>query len=413
MNWKRYTLLMNRIYLDHAAATPINEEVRETIARHTQDTFGNPSSMHQEGVLASHVLETSRASVAAVLGVHTDEIIFTGSATESCNLAIMGVVRAWREAHPDQTPHIITSTIEHDAVLAAVRMLEKERVVTTFIPVDPTGQVDVAAIEAALTLDTVLVSIGYANNEIGVIQPISEIARLIRRWKKEVRKVARDVAPTTEDHYPLLHTDACQATNYLPLNMLQLGVDMMTINAAKIYGPKGVALLAKKRAIPLLPIVVGGGHERGMRAGTENVPLIAGFAIALTIAKEMQEGEVARLTEIQNEARTALLKIEGLVLNGVGEHNLPNIINFSLPNISHEFLAIALDAKGFAVSTKSACNEADAETSHVLAALRNAGHQSDTSGIRLSFGRTTTKEHIAALVSAIKEIQKNMIVAIV
>ena len=293
-----------------------------------------------------------------------------------------------------------------------MRYLEKEGVTSTYVPVDSTGMVDIAAISAAITIDTVVISIGYANNEIGTIQPMGDIARMIRRWKKEVREVRRDVSPTTEDLYPLFHTDACQATNYLSLQIPKLGVDMLTMNAAKIYGPKGVALLAKKSSIPLLPVIVGGGHEGGMRAGTENVPLIAGFARALTLAKEMEAGEVARLTPIRDYARTCLLTIPGLVLNGIAVNNLPNIVNFSIPNISHEFLAIALDAKGIAVSTKSACNESDAEVSHVLVALQSAGHQGDTSGVRLSFGRTTTKEDIDALIREIGVIQKNMIVAI-
>ena len=399
--------MKSRAYFDHAAATPVNPLVLKAMEPFWALDFANPSAIHKEGVFARRAVEDARAKVATLLGVHADEIVFTGSATESCNLALFGAVRAWQQTHPGRTAHIIMSAIEHDAVLGPARSLEKSDVRVTRLPVDARGVVDVEALGAVLDTDTVFVSVMYANNEIGTIQPIRDIAKVIRRWKKEVRGVARDRKPEGDECYPLFHTDATQAVNYCDVYVPHLGVDLLTLNAAKIYGPKGVGVLVVLRGTSVAPVVVGGGHERGYRSGTENVPSIIGFAEALRIARELATSESARLVALRDHTICELKKIPGLLINGDEHERLPNNVNFSLPGVDHEFLALQLDAKGFAVATKSACNETDAETSHVLATLREAdGTSAPKSGIRLSFGRETTKRDIDAFLCTLRKTEK-------
>lgn len=393
--------------MDHAAATPVDPRVREAMEPFWSDDFANPGAIHKEGVSARKAVEGARTQMATLLGIHSDEIVFTGSATESCNLALCGAVAAWQKTHPGKTAHIIVSKVEHDAVLEPARMLEAMGVRVTWLPVDARGVVGLAALPAALGEDTVLVSVMYANNEIGTIQPIREIAKLIRKWKKDVRGVTRDGKPEGDERYPLFHTDATQAANYLDMSVPRLGVDLLTMNAAKMYGPKGVGLLVVLRDTSIEPTLVGGGQERGRRAGTENVPAIVGFAEAFGIARAMAEAESARLSALRDHAIAELKKIPRLLINGDEHERLPNNINFSLPDVDAEFLCLQLDAQGFAVATKSACNETDAETSHVLAALREAAESNvPESGMRLSLGRATTKEHIDQFIETLHDILK-------
>ncbi|MDO8521219.1 MAG: cysteine desulfurase family protein [bacterium] len=449
---------MKRIYFDHAAATPVDPRVLRAMEPFWAGDFANPGAIHKEGVAAKKAAEEARAKIATLLGIHVDEIVFTGSATESANLALFGAVESWRRSHPNETPHIIVSAIEHDAVLEPARKLEETGVLVTWLPVDVRGIVRLDVLKKSLTKNTVLVSVMYANNEIGTIQPIREIAKILRKWKKEVRGVTRDrksekeanfseVAPlkaeerpqaANDARYPLFHTDSTQAANYCDMNIPRLGVDLLTMNAAKIYGPKGIGLLALLRNIPLKPQIVGGGHEGGRRAGTENVPGIVGFAEAFRVTQEMREKESERLILLRDHAVGELKKISEtqdwrkntrsgleevspkarpcifsqapcpiLIINGDEVLRLPNNINFSVPGVDHEFLALQLDAKGFAVATKSACNENDAETSHVLTALRKAdGTTFPKSGIRLSFGRSTTKKEVGLFLAALRETQR-------
>lgn len=409
---------MNRIYLDHAAATPVDLRVLVAMEPYWAGEFANSGAIHKEGVIARKAVSEARAQIAALLGIHADEIVFTGSATESANLALFGAVGQWRTSHPNETPHIIVSAIEHDAVLAPARKLEEAGVVVTRLPIDACGTVNLDVLKKSLTKNTILVSIMYANNEIGTIQPISEIAKIVRKWKKEVREITRERKPEGDERYPLLHTDATQAANYCDMNIPRLGADMLTMNAAKIYGPKGIGLLAIFRDTPIAPQILGGGHEGGRRAGTENVPGIIGFAEALRLTREISVEESARLTPLRDHVIGELKKISGLTINGDEAERLPNNINFSLTGAdpspaarggaSHEFLALQLDAKGFAVATKSACNEHDAETSHVLKALRDAqGSSGPKSGIRLSFGRSTTKKETDVFLKVLRGILRN------
>lgn len=402
---------MKRTYLDHAAATPVDAEVVEAMKPYWTEIFGNPSSIHAEGVLAKRALADARSSIAQALSVHADEIIFTGSATESAHLAVTGSVRAWMRTHPNVRPHVVVSAIEHDAVLAALRTLSPQ-IDFSYLPVDAEGIVIVDALAQTLTERTVLVSVMYANNEIGTVQPIKEIAAVIRRWKKDVRHVTRDTKTLGDAYYPLFHSDACQATNYVRLSVPELGVDLLTINAAKIYGPKGVAALVVRRGVQIESIITGGGQEGGKRGGTEHVPLIVGFARALQITESIRVDEVARLLPLRDYLIEGLSQQESVTINGSRTARLPNNVNFSVENVDHEFLVLALDAKGFAVSTKSACNEADAEHSHVLEALCVARGSGGSSGIRISLGRTTTKADIDAFLAALHDILAHMIVSL-
>ncbi len=392
--------------MDHAAATPVDARVIDTMNAYSEVNYGNPSALHKEGVSARAAVEGARKNIADILGAQPDEIIFVGSATESIALGLVGTVRAWRKAHPDQTPHIIVSAIEHDAVLETARVLEAQDVHVSIIPVTEEGIVDCGELAKAITEETVLVSMMYANNEIGTIQPIKEIAKIIRKWKKEYRGTVRSEKEKGDARYPLFHTDACQAVNYCDIRVPTLGVDLLTMNAAKIYGPKGIGLLYCARETPIEPMIVGGGHERGLRAGTENVPGIMGFAEALSITRTLSEHESARLAEIRDALIKKLeVEIPTMVINGSTTLRLPNNIHFSLPHVDHEFLALLFDANGIAVATKSACNEFDAETSHVLQALHNASPgTAPVSGIRLSFGRSNTLSDIDLFIQTLKKI---------
>ncbi len=432
-----------RIYMDHASATPLDGRVRDRMEPYGEMAYGNPSALHTEGRMAKIALDESRAIIAGILHARPQELVFTGSGTESANLAIQGTVAScqlpvasniqnrvhfsgnWKLETGNFLPHVITSVIEHHAVLEPIRDLEKRGVITaTYLPVDADGRVDPRAVKAALRSETVLVSIMYANNEIGTIQPTAEIAKVIRNWKKENGAPGRDTKEGAAPAYPYFHTDACQAGNYLSLDVEKLGVDLMTLNGAKIYGPKGTGLLYVREGVQIEPVMRGGGHEMGLRAGTENVAGIVGFARALKLTGDMRETESVRLSEMRDHF-AALIKehIPEAVINGGMENRLPNNLNITLipregtvprqnknlwSNIipDHEFLAIALDERGIACSTKSACDERDAETSHVLLALRDAAETPDlpASGLRFSLGRSSTADDVIHVVDALKDI---------
>jgi len=406
---------VKRIYLDHAAATPLDPHVREKMAPFLELEFGNPSGLHQEGVRARRAIEEARETVATLSGAHASEIIFTGSGTESTNLAIDGVVGSYRASHPGVIPHIVTTSIEHHAVLEPIRRLVKERKVTVdVLPVDVEGRVHSDQVMKVLRPETALVAVMYANNEIGSIQPIAEIAKGIRKWKKAHGAPSRERTESTLPSYPYFFTDACQVANYCAIQVEQLGVDLMAVNSSKIYGPKGVGLLFMRRGAMLLPQIIGGGQEGGMRAGTENVAGIVGFAEAFRVASESHEEESARLTLLRDEfARLILGRIPGAVVNGGMKERLPNNLNVTIPEADHEFLAIALDARGVACSTKSACNELDAEISHVLQALRDAGDGASSSpaaGLRFSLGRSTTREDMLMTVEILGDVVETLVV---
>jgi cysteine desulfurase len=378
---------LKRVYLDHASTTPLDARVARTMEKIRSEAYGNPSSLHAEGVLARKVLEEARKKIAGVLNGHPDEIVFTSGGTESNNLGIFGVV------DNPATAHIIVSGIEHPSVMECVQELERRGAEVDYLPVSPEGIVSPKSVKDALRKNTVLVSVMYANNEIGTIQPIAEIAKVIRRHNKEGGKT-------------LFHTDACQATNYLDMNVLKLGVDLMTFNASKIYGPKGVGALFVRRGVKITPYIFGGGQERNLRSGTEHVAAIVAFAEAMSIAEKMKTKESARLAKLRDFfIHEVLTKIPDTVLNGSASERLPNSANISFLGEDGEGIVIALDARGVAASTGSACANIskDGKVSSVILALD--GDRIRAGGaVRFTLGRGTTKEDIVRTVSELKKI---------
>ncbi len=379
--------MKNNIYLDYAGTTPIDPKVLAEITKHLKSTWGNASSVHSQGASAKELLENYRKKVAKVLGCKLEEVIFTGSGTESDNLAILGISRAYKK----RGKHIVTSNIEHPAVLKACEYLEKnEGFEITYVQVGKDGVLRAQDVIDAVRPDTVLVSVIYANNEIGTIQPISEIS-------KKLNKNSR----------PIFHSDACQAAGALSLNVHQLGVDALTLNGSKIYGPKGTGCLYLKRSIDLTPLAVGGSQEKGRRAGTENAALLAGFAAALEIADKNRQRESNRLIILRDYLiKNILSKFEGSVLNGNNVKRLPNNVNISFSNVDGETLMLALDRNGIQVSTGSACTSTSNEPSHVIRALNLSGNLSK-SNLRISLGRQTTKKELDIFLAILeKEVKK-------
>jgi cysteine desulfurase len=402
------------IYLDNAGATMIDCRVARKMALVGKRFFANPSAIHSEGVKARNIIEESRKKIAGLINAHSDEIIFTGSGTESIALAIIGTIKNYElkiknEKTEYQIPHIITTKIEHPAVLENCKMLEERREAeVTYIGVDENGIVNLKELKESLKDNTVLVSVMYANNEIGTIQPIEEIAKIIRHFKKtrEISQIPVSQIPGIWES-PVLHTDACQAMNYLfTENIEKLGVDMLSFNSSKIYGPKGIGVLYKKREIELSPIYMGGGQEFGLRSGTESAPLIVGVAEALSITNKMKEKESARLIKLRDYGIQKLLSLSlmsgyKVILNGDKVNRLPNNINISIENISSELLVIELSARGIYVSEKSACKSDDDSNSYVIKAIRE-NMESKISGLdnslRISLGRQTKKKDVDILV---------------
>ncbi len=406
----------NRVYLDNAGATEIGARAEHALTE-ALFIYGNPSAIHKEGDIASRLLDKARNICAKILNAHAYEIYFVGSGTESCNLAVLGTyfgfTKNWKLETGNSLPHIITSSVEHPAVLEPIRHLEKEgKVRVTYLPVYENGIVKLNDIREALTPDTILVSIMYANNEIGTIQPVKEIGRAIEEWKKENNRTHTD--------YPYFHIDACQAANYCNLDVVRLRAHLMTVNSSKCYGPKGIALLYKREGIKVDPINYGGGQERGMRSGTESVALASSFAEALTDSTELKEKESVRLRTLRDYFKEELIKnISGISFYGAfdeyqletgnlklkTELRLPNNINIRVPGILSDEMIIRLDTKGFAVSHKSACASSESDGSYVLEAL-GASREEALQNIRITLGRSTSKVDLDNLVKAIKEIKE-------
>ncbi len=388
---------MKRIYLDHAATTYLDPQVKKAMEPFWEKDFGNASTIYKEGVDARNAMNASRKTIASIIGAHPDEIIFTNGGTESDNLAIFGVARQYK------SKHIITSKIEHHAVLNSCQALEKEACLParqgfkiTYLKVDKDGIVDLKQLKKSLNKNTILVSVMYANNEIGVVQPIREIVKIIRDFKKR------------HGVGPLFHTDAIQAAGYLDLNVERLGADLMSLNASKIYGPKGIGCLYIKRGVKLAPIIFGGGQERGLRPGTENIPGIVGLAKALEISQKMKEKETKRLSILRNYLiKGVLKKIPKSSLNGCLAPRLPNNANMVIPNIEGESLVLYLDAQGVSCSTGSACTSQDLEPSHVITALGKSKEDAHCS-VRFTLGRKTTKSEIDYLLKILPAIFKKL-----
>ena len=376
---------MPRIYLDYAATTPCDLKVLKAMLPYLKKDFGNASSIYQLGQKALEAIDEARNTVAGFLGCAAQEIIFTGSATEANNLAIFGVIKNLKTSQP----HIITSKIEHHAILEPCQALEKQGVEVTYLPVDKEGLVQFSDIKKSLKKNTVLVSIMYANNETGTIQSIAEIGKLIKKTNPQT----------------LFHTDAVQAINFLDCDVKKLGVDLLTLSSHKIYGPKGVGALFVKKGTQITPLIYGGGHEMGLRSGTENVPGIVGLAAAV---KEIQDPKIKihniKIKQLRDKTIKTILKIvPGTKLNGSQEYRLPNNINISFQGAEGEAMVIALDQKGIAVSTGSACSSKSLEPSHVLRAL-GLSDQDAHGSLRITLGRQTTQKEIEKLFKVLPSI---------
>lgn len=367
-----------QIYLDYAASTPLDKEVFVAMLPHLDNNYGNPSSLHKTGRQAFDTLENSRKSIANSLDVLLTEIIFTSSGTESDNLAILGLARANRK-HGN---HVIISKIEHKAVLESAKILEQEGFLVSHLPVNKYGEVQIKALKELLTDKTILVSVMYANNEIGTIQPI--------------QKISSCLSSHYENSYrPIFHTDACQAVGMLPIKPALLGVDAMTLNSSKIYGPKGAGLLYLKFGTKISPLLVGGNQEFGLRAGTENIASVVGFALAIRKITKNTEKNTARLLDLQKYFLNQLGNhVPELILNGHSIKRLPNNIHICIPDIEGESIILMLDESNISASTGSACSSLTLEPSHVLRAI---GLSDDIihGSVRFTFGIYTTKKELA------------------
>lgn len=388
-----------KIYLDYAGSTPIDCKVSKVIYSLNNKFFANPSSIFSDGVIAKRIIDNGRNSIAKSLSAHDDEIIFTASGTESDALAIVGLVRNFNKNNKNILPHIITTTIEHPAVIDNCKMLEdRKEAEVTYISPDKGGYINPKEIASEIKANTILVSVMYANNEIGKIQSIQEIAKEIRYFRKN-----------NNTKFPFFHTDACQAMNYLYTeNIEKLGVDMLTFNSSKIYGPKGIGVLYKKRNIILDPLYMGGGQEFGLRSGTESLSLIEGVSMALKITNKIKEKEFNRVKEIRDYCISKLLSMDispfKIILNGGMENRLPNNINISVIGILSELIVIELDAKGIEVSEKSACHSYADGVSHVIKSIRKDDNLEKYGSIRISLGRFTKKKDIDIFIKEFSKI---------
>jgi cysteine desulfurase len=373
---------MSIIYLDHAATTPTDPEVVKAMLPYFTEKFGNPSTLYSVGREAKRVIEEARAKVAELIGAETEEIVFTSGGTEADNFALEGVAFA----NESQGNHIITSTIEHHAVLEPAHFLEKRGFKVTYLPVDPTGLVDPEDVRKAITDKTILISIMHANNEIGTIEPVEETGRIARE---------------AEIYF---HTDAVQTVGSLPIDVDKLNVDLLSMSAHKLYGPKGVGALYIRKGTKMVPFLQGGGQERKRRASTENVPGIVGFGKAVEIDQADMEERSLRLTKLRDRLIEGILeKIDRSRLNGHPTRRLPNNVSVCIESVEGESLLMALDGYGICASSGSACTSGSLEPSHVLTSL---GLSPDIAfgSLRLTLGRHTTGEEVDLVLEMLSEI---------
>ncbi|MDP2696121.1 MAG: cysteine desulfurase family protein [bacterium] len=390
---------MSRIYLDYAASTPVDPLVEKAMRPYFGKIFGNAGALHQFGQEAAAAVFEARNGVASAVGASYRDIIFTGSATEANNLALRGVVKAANI----KKPRIIVSNIEHESILETCNDLEQGGVEVVYLSVTKEGIVDVAELKNLLNNRTILVSVMYANNEIGAIQPIAQISKIIRDFRD-----SNQLEPKAKIAYPLFHADAVQGIQYLDCDVKKLGVDLMTLSGHKIYGPKGIGCLYAPfvgNCYPLSPIITGGGQQNGIHSGTENVPYIVAFAKAVELTEKIREKEFKRVVALREHLWKGIKKImPSVLLNGSSKHRLPNNLNIYFPKDSAQDLLIKLDLAGVAVSSGSACKAHLATTSYVLKALGLPDRRCSGS-LRLSLGRQTTRQEINRVLDIFKELQ--------
>lgn len=408
---------MREVYLDHAATTYLDPRVKEEMEPYWMEEYGNPSSLYLRGRRAKDALDKARAIVARILNCKPEEIVFAGGGTEAINLAVFGVARqcnlyqsqisATTDGGTVSKGHLITSKIEHHAVLHSMEELEKDGFEVTYLEVDEYGMVNPEEVRKALRPNTILVSIMYANNEIGTIEPIEEIGKVIKEYRKDKFGIGNskfEISPKP----PFFFTDACQAAGALELDVQKLGVDLLAFNGSKIYGPKGVGALYVRRGVQLKPLIYGGGQENNLRSGTENVPGVVGLAKALEISQEEKKEENARLTELRDYLIHRLVtEIPKTILNGHPTKRLPNNVNVSILDIEGEAVVLYLDAKGIYISTGSACTSTTLDPSHVILAIGRPYEYAHGS-LRFTLGRRTTKEDLDYLMEVLPAVVEKL-----
>jgi cysteine desulfurase len=366
-----------RIYFDHNATTPLRPEVLEAVARALRDDYGNPSSVHHFGQRAKAALDTARTAVADLIGGEPSEVVFTSGGTEADNFALRGVAEALEGSG---RRHLIATAIEHEAVLNTLKALARRGWTTTLLPVGPEGLVTEGALREAITDQTALVSVMHANNEIGTVQPVAALARIAR------------------ERGAVMHTDAVQSAGKIPIDVRALGVDLLSLAAHKLNGPKGAGALWIRRGTRLAAMLSGGRHERNRRAGTENVPGLVGFGVAARLAKEDTARHGPELAALRDRLEAGILEaVPRTVVNGAADRRVPNTTNISFEGVEAESLLIALDLEGVAVSTGSACSSGTLEPSHVLRAMGLPAHRAQNS-IRFSLGYGNTAAEVDRVV---------------
>jgi cysteine desulfurase len=371
-----------RIYFDYAATTPLDPRVLEAMLPYMTEHFGNPNSIHSFGREARRAIDEAREKIAQLLNCQPSEIVFTSGGTESDNLALRGVAEAyWQKGN-----HIVTTAIEHHAILRTCKALEDKGFSVTYLPVDEHGLVFPEQVAEAVNERTILVSVMHANNEIGTIEPIAEIVKAVKEKHPDI----------------LVHTDAVQTVGHIPVDIQELGVDLLSFSAHKFYGPKGVGGLFVRKGVRLVPQITGGGQERNRRSGTENVAAIVGMARALELAVEEMPIELPRLQALRNELIAGVLdSIPCSRLNGHPTLRLPHNANFSFRGIEGESLLLQLDLNGIAASSGSACSSGSLEPSHVLLAL-SLDYELAIGSLRITLGRFTAREHILRLLDLLQ-----------
>ena len=376
-----------RVYFDYNATTPLSQEVAEAVGHAQRTLFGNASSVHHFGQQAKAAIDDARTAIAALLNSDPFEMVLTSGGTESDNMALRGAAEA---LEPTGRRHLVASAIEHEAVLNTCKALARRGWRTTLVPVGQSGIVSPDRVREAVTDDTALVSIMHANNEIGTIQPVAEVAAVAR------------------ERGALMHTDAVQSAGKIPVDVHQLGVDLLSISAHKLNGPKGAGALWVRRGIRLQPILTGGKHERSRRAGTENVPAIVGFGVAAQQAAARMPAEAARVGALRDRLEQGVLRqVPGTVVNGSHESRVPNTTNIGFERVEAESLLIALDLEGIAVSTGSACSSGTLEPSHVLRAMGLSAHRTQNS-LRFSLGLFSTDEEVERVVSILPRLVEKL-----
>lgn len=376
---------MNRIYLDHAATTPMRREVIEAMQPYLSQYFGNPSSLHHFGKEAANAISDAREKAAHMLGARPDEVVFVSGGTESDNLAVIGAAYANR----DRGKHIITTQIEHYAVLEPCRFLEREGWRVTYLPIDRSGMVDPEDVREAITDETVLISVMHANNEIGTIQPLKEIGAIAKE---------RGVC---------FHTDAVQTFSHIPIQVDEVHADLLSFSGHKFYGPKGVGGLYVRKGTAITPYLHGGYQEFRLRAGTENVAGIVGVGKAVQLATLEMDAQTAYITALRYRLVKSFLEIEGIRLNGHPIHRLPNNINITVELVDGEAMLINLDFKGIAVSTGSSCTAASKGPSHVLTAI-GLSYEEARSALRITLGKDNTEREIEYFLEVFKDVLSNL-----